>query len=140
MMKRYSCEGDPHEAEMVECEYGEYVLLEDVKAQSEEAKSLKAELKINKVRNVFGTKNLSGLKLMTRDGLMYLVKKRSLLIKKLGKSIREKNQTITELEAALAEIGEFIKGKYDDNTIQNNVDVLRIKHTTERALKKEGTK
>jgi hypothetical protein len=29
-MKRFRLEGDPHEAEMVECEFGEFVKLEDV--------------------------------------------------------------------------------------------------------------
>ena len=29
-MKTYRLEGDPHEAEMVECEFGEYVKLEEI--------------------------------------------------------------------------------------------------------------
>ena len=36
-MKKFRLEGDPHEAEMVECEFGEFVKLEDVE---EEIKAL----------------------------------------------------------------------------------------------------
>lgn len=32
-MKTFRLEGDPHEAEMVECEFGEFVKLEDVEKE-----------------------------------------------------------------------------------------------------------
>jgi hypothetical protein len=35
-MKRFRLEGDPHEAEMVECEFGEFVKLEDVNMTNNE--------------------------------------------------------------------------------------------------------
>ena len=34
-MKKFRLEGDPHEAEMVECEFGEFVKLEDVEIEVE---------------------------------------------------------------------------------------------------------
>jgi hypothetical protein len=44
-MQKFRLEGDPHEAEMVECEFGEFVKLEDVE---EEIKRLNNIIKILK--------------------------------------------------------------------------------------------
>ncbi len=42
-MKKFRLEGDPHEAEMVECEFGDYVKLEDVESLERERDEARRE-------------------------------------------------------------------------------------------------
>jgi len=44
-MKKFRLEGDPHEAEMVECEFGEFVKLSDAEKEIRRLKEENAELK-----------------------------------------------------------------------------------------------
>jgi hypothetical protein len=44
-MKKFRLEGDPHEAEMVECEFGEFVKLSDVEKEIERLKNIIEYLK-----------------------------------------------------------------------------------------------
>jgi hypothetical protein len=39
-MKKFRLEGDPHEAEMVECEFGEFVKLSDAEKEIERLKNI----------------------------------------------------------------------------------------------------
>ena len=39
-MKKFRLEGDPHEAEMVECEFGEFVKLSDAEKENERLKNI----------------------------------------------------------------------------------------------------
>ena len=44
-MKKFRLEGDPHEAEMVECEFGEFVKLSDAEKEIERLKNIIEYLK-----------------------------------------------------------------------------------------------